>query len=58
MRVCVFIPFNPLKGRVRNSCIIRKGHRIKTGLKDSFCKNYIKLYKIQKTKKLGEDQIK
>jgi hypothetical protein len=36
---------------VRNSCI-------KNGLEDGFCKNYIKLYKIKMTKKLGEDQSK
>jgi len=27
-------------------------------LEDGFCKNYIKLYKIKMTKKLGGDQIK
>jgi hypothetical protein len=44
--------------RVCNSYIIRRGHLIKNGLEDGFCKNYIKLYKIKMTKKLGEDQIK
>jgi hypothetical protein len=44
--------------RVRNSCIISRGHRIKNGLEDGFCKKYIKLYKIKMTKKLGGDQIK
>jgi hypothetical protein len=43
---------------VRNSYIIHRGHQIKNGLKDGFCKNYFELYKIKMTKKLGEDQIK
>ena len=42
----------------RNSCIICKGHRTKNGLEGGFSRNYIKLYKIKMTKKLGEDQIK
>jgi hypothetical protein len=33
------------------------GHQIKNGLEDGFCKNYIKLYNIKITKKLGEDKI-
>jgi hypothetical protein len=41
--------------RVCKSCIIRRGHRIKNGLEDGFCKNYTKLklpksWVIQKTK--------
>ena len=31
---------------------------LNTGLEDNFCKNYIKLYKIKKIKKLGGHQIK
>ena len=34
---------NSMDPRVHNSHIIRRGHRIKTGLEDCFCKNYIKL---------------
>ena len=34
------------------------GIGIQKGLEDGFCKKYIKLYKNQRTKNLGEDHIK
>ena len=37
--------------------MIRRGHRIKNGLEDDFCENFVKFSNIKRTKHLGEDQI-
>jgi len=54
---CEDPPNPPFYARVRNSYIIRKGHRHQNGLENGCCRNYIKLHKNKRTKKVGEDQI-